>query len=159
MATDSKASQPGFATQTFSYQTPELGPRRINMIMARTDQVKAAVQVFDRVNGAEILHSHKGVDTFWLVLKGRVRFHGPADLVYGEFGPMEGIVTTRGLRYFFECVSDEPVEMLQVAAFDPRVASSKNSEGAVELLAPTPPQYFERDDRDIFVEKRYTYGS
>jgi hypothetical protein len=51
------------------------------------------------------------------VLKGRVRFYGPDDVLIGEFGPNEGTITQRYARYWFENIGDEDLEILQVSAF------------------------------------------
>jgi hypothetical protein len=51
------------------------------------------------------------------VLKGRIRFYGPGDVLQGDFGPGEGIFMPRGARYWFESASEEEAELLQVAAF------------------------------------------
>ena len=58
--------------------------------LCRTDIMKGVVQVVKKNGGENNLHYHTGMDTFWMVLKGRVRFYGPDDVVIGEFGPHEG---------------------------------------------------------------------
>jgi hypothetical protein len=46
----------------------------------------------------------------------KVRFYGPEDVVIGEFGEGEGIVTPRFSRYWFENCGDDDLELLQIAA-------------------------------------------
>ena len=77
-----------------------------------------------REGGDNNLHSHKGMDGFWMVLKGRVRWHGP-DGVIGEFGAHEGIVMPRNSRYWFESVGEDTLELLQVVAFDRGVRNER----------------------------------
>jgi mannose-6-phosphate isomerase-like protein (cupin superfamily) len=72
-----------------------------------------------REGGENNLHSHRGMDGFWMVLAGRVRFYGPGDVVIGEFGKYEGILIPRGEQYWFESASnDEELEILQMAGFE-----------------------------------------
>ena len=104
--------------QTFRYDRPDVTAPKGIMKLAQTDLVKGAVQIV-RQGGENNLHSHAGADTFWMVLKGRARYYGGADDVIGEFGPNEGIVTPRGVPYWFESVDpDEDLELLQVAAYE-----------------------------------------
>ena len=66
-------------------------------------------------------------------LKGRVRFYGPGDVVIGEFGPHEGIVTPRGSQYWFEKVGEGDLEILQMAAFEKGVKVERVDHEAVKL--------------------------
>ena len=79
--------------------------------------IRGAVQVL-KEGGDNNLHSHTGMDGFWMVLTGKVRFYGPGDEVLGEFGQHEGIVMPRNAQYWFESCGDEDLELLQVVAFD-----------------------------------------
>ncbi|NDG45361.1 MAG: hypothetical protein EBY36_11835 [Gammaproteobacteria bacterium] len=86
--------------------------------LAGSDIIRGRVQVV-REGGENNLHSHRGMDGFWMVLSGRVRFYGPGDVVIGEFGKHEGILIPRGEQYWFESASDdEELEILQMAAFE-----------------------------------------
>jgi mannose-6-phosphate isomerase-like protein (cupin superfamily) len=105
---------------SFAYTKPaSLGSGKGFVGLARTDIVKGVVQVVKKNGGENNLHFHKRMDSFWFVLKGRVRFYGPGDVVIGEFGPNEGTVTPRYSRYWFENVGDDDLELLQVAAYLP----------------------------------------
>jgi mannose-6-phosphate isomerase-like protein (cupin superfamily) len=101
----------------FSYRKPAGDIAKQVVALGRTDRILANVQVL-REGGENNLHSHPHLDGFWMVLKGRVKFYGDGDVVLGEFGPHEGIVIPRGSRYWFESTSDEPLEILQVEAFE-----------------------------------------
>jgi len=82
------------------------------------------VQVVKKHGGENNLHYHTTSASFWMVLKGRVRFYGPDDVLIGEFGPHEGTITPRYSRYWFENVGDEDLEILQVSAFSEGARSS-----------------------------------
>ncbi len=60
-----------------------------------------------------------------MVLKGRAKFYKPGEVVIGESGPLDGLLMPRFARYWFECVSDEDLEIMLVQAFDH--AGAKNS--------------------------------
>jgi mannose-6-phosphate isomerase-like protein (cupin superfamily) len=103
---------------TFSYARPEgvnSGKGRVDL--GKKDIIRGVVQVVKKNGGENNLHYHSRSASFWMVLKGRVRFYGPGDAVIGEFGPNEGTVTPRYSRYWFENVGDEDLEILQVMAY------------------------------------------
>ena len=134
--------------QTFRYEKPEAQTADKAIVsLCQTDIVRGAVQVV-REGGDNNLHSHKGMDGFWMVLKGRVRWHGP-DGVIGEFGVHEGIVMPRNSQYWFESVGEDTLELLQVVAFD---RSVKNERVDVE------PRKFDVDATERF-DGRTSIGS
>ena len=103
---------------TYSYSKPDgVTAGKGFIALSRTDIMKGVVQVVKKHGGENNLHYHTRMDTFWMVLKGRVRFYGPGDVVLGEFGPHEGMVTPRFSRYWFENIGDEDLELLQIAAY------------------------------------------
>jgi hypothetical protein len=103
---------------TFSYAKPDGVSSGKGMVaLGRRDIVRGVVQVVKKHGGENNLHYHTGIASFWMVLKGRVRFYGPGDVVIGEFGPFEGTITPRFSRYWFENIGDDDLEILQVAAF------------------------------------------
>src|SRR5262249_31674869 len=84
---------------TYSYKRPagiNSGKGFVNL--GRNDIVRGAVQVVKKHGGENNLHYHTNTASFWMVLKGRVRFYGPGDAVLGEFGPHEGMITPRYSR-------------------------------------------------------------
>ncbi len=106
------------APQKFSYVRPEVREApKVIVSLCQTDILRGAVQVV-KEGGDNNLHSHTGMDGFWMVLQGRVRFYGPGDEILGEFGRHEGIAMPRNARYRFESCGDEELELLQVVAFD-----------------------------------------
>lgn len=113
------------APQKFAYCKPAGQTSGKGIVsLCQTDIIRGAVQVV-REGGDNNLHSHTGMDGFWMVLSGRVRFYGPGDEVLGEFGRHEGIVMPRGAQYWFESCGDEELELLQVVAFDRDVKNER----------------------------------
>ena len=112
--------------QTFRHSKPpgQDGGKAI-VRLAQSDLIRGAVQVVKVGDGDNNTHIHTGMDGFWMVLKGRVKFYGPDDAVIGEFGPHEGILMPRGNAYWFAAVGDEDLEILQVAAFDREVKNER----------------------------------
>jgi len=105
--------------RTFKYKKPEnLGKSGKAIVqLAESDIIRGRVQIV-REGGENNLHSHKGMDGFWMVLRGRVRFYGPGDEVIGEFGEHEGILLPRGAQYWFEKAGEGDLELLQMAGFE-----------------------------------------
>ncbi len=100
-------------SRNFRYEKPsERASGRAFVALAKTDCMSARVVVLKKGGGENILHYHDNGDSCWMVLKGRVRFYGPDNVVIGEFGPMEGTATPRFRRYWFENVGDDELEML-----------------------------------------------
>ena len=111
--------------QKFSYRKPESQETaKAITALCQTDIIRGAVQIV-KEGGDNNLHSHTGMDGFWMVLKGAVRFYGPGDEVLGEFGVHEGIVMPRNSQYWFESCGDEDLELLQVVAFDRDVKNER----------------------------------
>ena len=96
------------------YRTPKpKGPRAITPL-CRTDLLYVAVQVVKK--GSETtLHYHTELDGVWMVLSGRGRFHGNGE-IYADLDEREAILLPRGVPYRFECLSDEPLVLLQMEA-------------------------------------------
>ena len=111
--------------QTFKYEKPgDQETDKAIVSLCQTDIIRGAVQIV-REGGDNNLHSHTGMDGFWMVLKGRVRWYGPGDEVLGEFGVHEGIVMPRNAEYWFESCGEEELELLQVVAFDRSVKNAR----------------------------------
>ena len=117
---------------TFSYAKPDgVSSGKGFVSLGRKDIVRGVVQVVKKNGGENNLHYHTNASSFWMVLKGRVRFYGPDDKVIGEFGPYEGTMTPRYARYWFENIGDDDLEILQVGAYgDPNEDSSGRTDSA-----------------------------
>jgi mannose-6-phosphate isomerase-like protein (cupin superfamily) len=104
----------------FAYVRPETGEFGTKGLfkLGRGEIIRSVVQIVKYKGGENNLHYHTHVETFWWVIRGSARFYGPNDVVLGEFGPNEGIITPRFSRYWFENVLPEDLELLQVAASD-----------------------------------------
>ena len=63
---------------TFSYAKPDgVSSGKGFVALGRKDIVRGVVQVVKKDGGENNLHYHSGIASFWMVLKGRVRFYGP----------------------------------------------------------------------------------
>ncbi len=116
---ESEGRSPASTVKTFRYEKPATvdGDKMI-IELAGSDIIRGRVQVV-RKGGENNLHSHDGMDGFWMVLSGRVRFYGPGDEVIGEFGQHEGILIPRGSSYWFESADEgQDLELLQMAGFE-----------------------------------------
>ena len=132
---------------TFAYTKPADGNSAKGFVsLGRRDIVRGAVQVVKKNGGENNLHYHSTSASFWMVLKGRVRFYGPGDVLIGEFGPHEGTITPRYSRYWFENVGDDDLEILQVSAFSEGARTS----GRTDVSA----QRFQVDTADHFDKTR-----
>ena len=112
--------------QSYKYVRPQIpGDANKGLVrLAGTGMTKGIVQIIQE-GGENTLHYHDGMDSFWMVLKGRVRFYGPGDKLLGEYGPMEGLITPAGARYWFEKASDDDLELLQVASYEQDVSKAR----------------------------------
>ena len=130
---------------TFSYTKPEgVGAGKGFITLGRKDIVRGVVQVVKKHGGENNLHYHTTSASFWMVLKGRVRFYGPGDVLIGEFGPHEGTITPRYSRYWFENVGEEDLEILQVAAFgSEKLEKSGRTDVSAQKFDPSTAQRFE----------------
>ena len=130
---------------TFSYAKPDgVSSGKGFISLGRRDIVRGVVQVVKKSGGENNLHYHTGIASFWMVLKGRVRFYGPDDVVIGEFGPHEGTITPRFSRYWFENCGEEDLEILQVAAFgSEKLEKSGRTDVSAKKFDPDTAQRFE----------------
>ena len=99
----------------FSYAKPDVSKGKGIVRLARTDNLRCNVQIVKKNGGENNLHYHSNGDSFWMVIKGKVRFYGPEDKLMGEFGPMEGICTPAFARYWFENVGEDELEILHIS--------------------------------------------
>ena len=105
--------------QRFSYRglhaegARDTAAGRKSFPMALTNNVVSTVQVFEK-GVHNNLHTHLTEDGYWLVLGGRARFHGEGDTIIADLGKLEGVLLPAGTKYWFEGISDEPLEILRV---------------------------------------------
>ena len=111
--------------QPFRFDNPNRDAGKTIVNLGQTDVVRGAVQIVKAGEGDNNLHIHTGMDTVWFVLKGRVRFYGPDDVVLGEYGPNEGLIMPRNNPYWFAAIGDEDLELLQAAGFDRDVKNER----------------------------------
>ena len=106
--------------QLFSYQRPENDRAKNLTVLCKTEMLSADMQLV-REGGENKLHSHTASDGFFMVLQGNVKFYGEGDVLVAELGPHEGTVMPHGFKYWFESSGTETLQLLHVAAKDPRV--------------------------------------
>ena len=129
---------------TFSYAKPDgVSAGKGFITLGRKDIVRGVVQVVKKNGGENNLHYHTTSASFWMVLKGRVRFYGPDDVLIGEFGPQEGTITPRYSRYWFENVGDDDLEILQVSAFSEGAKSSGRTDASEQRFKIDTAEHFE----------------
>lgn len=109
--------------KVFRYERPEIksGKNRAVVRLATTDILFAIVQVFEG-GGENVRHSHAAMDGFWLVLKGRARFYLDDKTV--ELEHFEGMCIPRGVKYWFESIGDDALEILLVDAIHPDIRNT-----------------------------------
>jgi mannose-6-phosphate isomerase-like protein (cupin superfamily) len=115
----------------FKYQQPEFNGVKKSLMVCNSDLMRVHLQVV-KSGGENNLHTHTGEDAFWLVLSGAVRFYGEGDKVIGELQKHEGILIPRGFKYWFESASDEPLEIIRVAARDQNVDNKRVNEAPLK---------------------------
>jgi len=129
---------------TFAYAKPTgVNSAKGFVSLGRKDIVRGAVQVVKKNGGENNLHYHSTSASFWMVLKGRVRFYGPRDVLIGEFGPHEGTITPRFSRYWFENVGDEDLEILQVSAFSEGARTSGRTDVSAQRFKVDTAEHFD----------------
>lgn len=115
----------------FKYRTPEFEGVKKSMLMCNSDLMRVHAQIVKQ-GGENNLHSHTGEDAFWLVLGGAVKFYGEGDQVIAELAKHEGILIPRGFNYWFESASDEPLEILRIAARDQNTENKRVNHTALK---------------------------
>src|SRR5215213_8321452 len=134
---------------TYSYTKPSgVNSAKGYVSLGRRDIVRGAVQVVKKNGGENNLHYHSTSASFWMVLKGRVRFYGPDDVLIGEFGPHEGTITPRYARYWFENVGEEDLEILQVSAFSEGAKNSGRTDAAPQKFDIKTAEHYSRVTSD-----------
>ena len=103
--------------QPFKYTRPEFERSKRIIWLGKTDRLFATMQIIKQ-GGETNLHSHAHLDGFWFVLSGRGRFYSDETTLACELGPREGVLVPRGVKYWFESVGDEPLELVQVECSD-----------------------------------------
>jgi mannose-6-phosphate isomerase-like protein (cupin superfamily) len=98
--------------RTLEYKRPESDKVKDVAWLMQTDKIVVAVQVV-KDGGENNLHYHVNADQVYFVLKGRMRFYGPGDVLLAEAGPNQGVFMPAGSRYWFEKAGTEDLEVLQ----------------------------------------------
>jgi mannose-6-phosphate isomerase-like protein (cupin superfamily) len=83
----------------------------------KTDILGATVQVVTE-GGETNLHAHAGSDASWLVLSGQAAFYGKEDKLIARLDKNEMLLIPRGVPYWFESSSKEPLVIMRFSARD-----------------------------------------
>src|SRR5688572_20758267 len=101
---------------TFDYTKPTPNGRPKQVVwMVRRPNMQVVVQVVHD-GGENNLHYHTNSETTWFVLKGRAIFSGQDEKIWGDIGPMQGIVMPGGCRYKFSKAGEGDLEILQMVS-------------------------------------------
>ncbi len=111
--------------EVIRYEAPDLGglPKSSTQL-ARTGHLGVVVQVVSKEGGETNLHAHSAQDALWFVLSGRAAFHGK-DGETVELGPKDALFIPKGSPYWFESISDEPLEIMRNSATDPAIKNQR----------------------------------
>jgi hypothetical protein len=83
-----------------------------------------------------------------------VRFYGPGDKLIGEYGPMEGLITPAGARYWFEKASDDgDLELLQVASYEQDASKSRRIAVDADKPKTNRNQWFDGQNNNAPIDK------
>ncbi len=111
--------------EVIRYETPDLGGLpKSSTLLARTSHLGSVVQVVSKDGGETNLHAHSAQDALWFVLSGRAAFYGK-DGQKVELGPKDALFIPKGSPYWFESISDEPLEIMRNSATDPAIPNQR----------------------------------
>ena len=111
---------------TFKYEPPASQDRPKKTVpIVKTDLLRVGVQVVRKDGGETNMHAHPSLDSTWMVLAGQARFYGYGDVVIAEPGKHEGVNIPRGVPYWFEASSEEPLQILHITAVDRSALSER----------------------------------
>ena len=129
--------------ELIKYTQPEVEHGKKVTWIAHTNRLIATIQTV-REGGETNLHAHKSLDGIWWVLSGRARFYSDETTLFADVGSGEGVLIPRGVKYWFESASEEPLQLFQVECayhdlkstmdvFDDRVDYTPPKEGLLEI--------------------------
>ena len=87
----------------------------------RAGHLSAGAMVISKHGGENNLHAHPDTDSIWIVISGKVRFHGMNDTLVAELGPVEGVSIPKGVPYWFENTEEEDAVIYHITARDPAI--------------------------------------
>jgi mannose-6-phosphate isomerase-like protein (cupin superfamily) len=140
------AAEEGLSSFKYEKPAPSARPKQLAWLL-KGGQLNAAVQVV-REGGENNLHYHLRMDSFYMVLKGGVRFFGVDEKLIGEYGPYEGILVPAGARYRFEKVGPEELELLQVSRWE-----FDGKEAPVRVNIEPHKEWMDRDDLRVYASE------
>lgn len=148
VTTESPDTPPGkrlTEAKIVKYVKPQTDRVKGVAVLARSDIMLSAVQLVKK-GGETNLHAHSAFDGLWFVLNGRARFYGRDNVVLGEFGQHEGAFIPRGVPYWFESASEEPLEILQVECAEKGVTPKR--------IDYEPPRASRKENHEVFMPSK-----
>jgi mannose-6-phosphate isomerase-like protein (cupin superfamily) len=122
LATETELKQ----IRPIKYERPAvLDQPKVTVSLVGSELLRVGVQVVQPKGGETNMHAHPALDSTWLVLRGKAKFYGYGDSLIGEAGPNEGVFIPKGVPYWFEASSDEPLEILHITARDPNARNER----------------------------------
>ena len=112
-------------TEVIRYETPDLGSLpKSNTQLVNSGILGVAIQVVSKDGGETNLHAHSGQDAVWFVLSGKARFYGK-DGKSVDLGPKDALFIPKGVGYWFESISEEPLEIMRNFSTDPNMKNQR----------------------------------
>jgi mannose-6-phosphate isomerase-like protein (cupin superfamily) len=104
--------------ERFSYRKPASGGSGV-VGLGTSDVLTVEVQVFASGTSASY-EADASAESVWFVIAGQARFADGAGAAFGEFGVSGGVYVPRSVAYRFEAIGADDLEILRIAAVDPR---------------------------------------
>jgi mannose-6-phosphate isomerase-like protein (cupin superfamily) len=109
--------------QPIRYDNPDFDEGRdiiVHRFWDGGDMLSISVEKVRDGEGDDGPHAHFGIVGAWLMLSGRIRFHGALDADAFEIQTGDGVFLPSGNAYGFRAIEHEPAEILHVKALDMR---------------------------------------
>jgi mannose-6-phosphate isomerase-like protein (cupin superfamily) len=116
----SGADDPG-KLQPVRYDNPDFDEGRdiiVHRFWDGGDMLSVSVEKVRDGGGDDAPHAHFGIAGTWLMLSGRIRFHGASYAESFDIMTGDGIFLPSGNAYGFRAMEHEPAEILHVQALD-----------------------------------------
>ena len=106
----------GATTFKLRCQLPAQG--RSDTVVAATPLMNIVLKAY-AAGGENTLHAHHNEDHAFIALQGHATFYGEGSKVIARIGRNEGIMLPKGVLYYFEAGTEEPLILLRIGANHP----------------------------------------
>jgi mannose-6-phosphate isomerase-like protein (cupin superfamily) len=134
----------------FTYEKPlaQAAPTTV-VPLGQTDVLTVEMRVVQS-GTPSVFEADPTTECVWFVVGGRARFYDGVDALVGEFGESEGVAVPRSIAYRFEAVGDADLQVLHIAAVDPRLGAEVQSERtAMQPVIYESPEFDEGSDIQV----------